>query len=90
MNRAIVDIIKEAAAMGAAEVLRKLHPADDRISQRQAVKEYGIGFLKANADSLTVTYNGNRREYSRAELEQVKASRSVAAMVAKIEATLIK
>ena len=90
MNRAIVDIIKEAAAMGAAEVLRKLHPADDRISQRQAVKEYGIGFLKANADSLTVNYNGNRREYSRAELEQVKASRSVAAMVAKIEATIIK
>lgn len=85
MSNDIIAIIKASAAMGAAEAIRKLNPSADRISQRQAVKEFGIGFIKRNADRLTVTYNGNRREYSRAELEQVKASTSVAAMVAKIE-----
>lgn len=90
MSTDIIAIVREAAAMGAAEVLRKLHPADDRISQRQAVREYGVGFLRRNADRLTVTYNGNRKEYSRAELEQVKASSSLAAMVVKIESTLLK
>ena len=86
----IIAIIKEAAAMGAAEAVRRMQPQSDRISQRQAVKEYGIGFLRRHADHLTVTYNGNRKEYSRAELEQVKASSSVAAMVVKIETDLFK
>lgn len=88
MNADIIAIIMQSAAMGAAEALRKLQPADDRISKSQAEREFGRGFLKANADRLTVTLNGNRREYSRAELEQVKASRSVAFYAAKIDAQL--
>ena len=90
MSTDIIAIIKEAAAMGAAEAVRRMQPQADRISQRQAVKEYGIGFLRRHADHLTVTYNGNRKEYSRAEIEQVKASTSVAAMVVKIETELFK
>lgn len=90
MNKDLIAIITEAARMGAAETLRRLRPEDDRISQRQAVKEYGGAFLKANAARLTVTFNGNRREYSRAELEQLKASRNVAAMAVRIEETLLK
>lgn len=85
MNKDIIAIIRESAAMGAAEMLRRLRPQDDRLSQRQAEREYGAGFLKANADRLTVTANGNRKEYSRAELEQVKASRNVAALAVRIE-----
>ena len=90
MSTDIIAIIKASAAMGAAEAIRKLNPSADRISKRQAAKEFGIGFLRENSDRLTVTSNGNRLEYSRAELEQVKASTSVAAMVARIESTLIK
>ena len=89
MNKDILSIIMESAAMGAAEILRRMNPAEDRISQRQAVREYGRGFIKANASRLTVTRNGNRVEYSRAELEQVKASRSVAVLAMKIESHLI-
>ena len=90
MNKDIADIIRESAAMGAAEVLRRLRPQDDRMSQRQAEAEFGRGFIKANAQRLTVTLNGNRREYSRAELEQVKASRSVATLAMRIETNLLK
>jgi hypothetical protein len=90
MSNDIINIIKGAAAMGAAEAIRKMQPQNDRISQRQAEKEYGIGFIRRNADRLTVVWNGNRKEYSRAELEQVKVSMSVAAMVVRIENNLIK
>lgn len=90
MSTDIIAIIKEAAAMGAAEAIRRMQPQGDRISQRQACKEYGGAFLRKNATRLTVTFNGNRKEYSRAELEQVKASSSVAAMVVKIETELFK
>jgi hypothetical protein len=89
MSNDIINIIKGAAAMGAAEAIRKMQPQQDRISQRQAEKEYGIGFIRRNADRLTVVWNGNRKEYSRAELEQVKVSMSVAAMVVSIENNLI-
>lgn len=90
MSNDIINIIKGAAAMGAAEAIRKMQPQQDRISQRQAEKEYGIGFIRRHADRLTVVWNGNRKEYSRAELEQVKVSMSVAAMVVRIESNLIK
>jgi hypothetical protein len=90
MSNDIINIIKGAAAMGAAEAIRKMQPKNDRISQRQAEKEYGIGFIRRNADRLTVVWNGNRKEYSRAELEQVKVSMSVAAMVVRIENNLTK
>ena len=90
MNKDIIAIITAASEMGANAALRRMAPASDRISQRQAVAEYGIAFLRDNADRLTVTRNGNRKEYSRAELEQVKVSMSVAAMVVKIEDNLIK
>lgn len=88
MNKDIIAIIREAAAMGAAEVTRRLRPEDDRISEREAFRIYGRGFVKANADRLTVTANGNRKDYSRAELEQVKAARSVAVLAIRIEETL--
>ena len=90
MSTDIIAIIKEAAAMGAAEAIRRMQPQGDRISQRQACKEYGGAFLRKNAQRLTVTFNGNRKEYSRAELEQVKASMSVARMVFLIEQNLTK
>jgi hypothetical protein len=52
MSNDIINIIKGAAAMGAAEAIRKMQPQQDRISQRQAEKEYGIGFIRRHADRL--------------------------------------
>lgn len=90
MNKDIIAIITAASEMGANAALRRMAPASDRISQRQAVAEYGIAFLRDNADRLTVTRNGNRKEYSRAEIEQVKAARNVATIALRIECNLIK
>lgn len=53
MNKDIIDIITASAAMGAAEVIRQMRPADDHISQRQAFREYGRAFVEANADRLS-------------------------------------
>ncbi len=85
MNKDILDLIRGSAAMGAAETLRRLKPADDRISQTKARREYGSAFLRDHADSLTVTANGNRLEYSRAELEQLRAAQTVAMLALRME-----
>lgn len=90
MNKDILAIIRESAAMGAAEALRKMQPAADRISQRKAVKEYGLGFIRLNSDRLTTWRVGNRIEYSRAEIEQLRASMTVAEMAMRIEDKLFK
>lgn len=45
MNSTITDMIREAAAMGAAEAIRRLAPKGDRISQRKAEAEYGRAFF---------------------------------------------
>lgn len=85
MNKDIIDIITASAAMGAAEVIRQMRPADDHISQRQAFRDYGRAFVEANADRLSTYTSGNRKVYSRSELEQVKAAKSVAMAAMRIE-----
>ena len=90
MSQDIVNIIIEASRMGAAEAIKAMKPADDRISQRQAVAEFGAAFIRDNSALLTVTRNGNRKEYSRAELQQVKASKNVRRLATRIEINLTK
>lgn len=90
MSNDIINIIKGAAEMGAAEAIRKMQPQNDRISKTKAERIYGAAFLRDNADRLTVVPAGNRLEYSLAELEQVRVSRSVAALAMRIESYLIQ
>lgn len=89
MNTDLVAIISQAARMGANEAIKALKPSADRISQRTAEKDYGKAFIRDNAARLSVVFNGNRKEYSRAELEQVKAARNVATLAMKIENNLL-
>lgn len=42
MKKEIVDIIREASKMGAAEMLKALKPEEDRISQREAWRLFGM------------------------------------------------
>lgn len=88
MNKDIIDIITASAAMGAAEVIRQLRPADDRISQRQAFRDYGRAFVESHANQLSTYANGNRKMFSRAELERIKAAKSVAVSAMRIEFSL--
>ena len=89
MNKDILGIIEQAARMGAAEAVKALAPTSDLISQRQAFKEFGRAFVLANTDSLTTLRKGmadnSPRYYSRAELTQLLASRSIAVMSFRLE-----
>ena len=89
MNKDILGIIEQAARMGAAEAVRRIDPASDLISQRTAFKEFGKAFVTANADSLTTLRKGaasnSPRYYSRAELVQLLAARSIAIMSCRLE-----
>lgn len=85
MSGDLLAIIKAAAAMGAAEAVGRMHPEEDRISQRKAEAMFGRAFLHRNRSRLNVCYNGNRREYSRAECEQVRYSESVAGIIARAD-----
>ena len=89
MNKDIIGIIERAARMGAAEVVRRLDPAADLISQRQAFKEFGRSFVMAHEGDLTVIRKGmadnSRKQYSRAELTQLVASREIAIMSLRLE-----
>lgn len=91
MRKEITDIIREASKMGAAEVLKALRPEDDRISQREAWRIFGMAFVKANEPSLSVIQGSGRNStkwYSRAELVQLQAARDVSRIAMKLEQTL--
>lgn len=89
MNKDLLGIISEAARMGAAEVVKTLDPASDLISQREAFKEFGKAFVIAHEDGLTVIRKGSAanspRLFSRAELTQLVASRSIAVLSMRLE-----
>ena len=89
MNKDLLGIISEAARMGAAEAVKRIDPHSDLISQRQAFKEFGRAFVLANADNLTTLRKGvadnSPRYYSRAELTQLLAARSIAVMSFRLE-----
>lgn len=85
MTDVLAALIKEAAFMGAAQAIARMHPEEDRISQRKAEAMFGRAFLHRNRSRLNVCYNGNRREYSRAECEQIRYSESVAGIIARAD-----
>lgn len=89
MNKDIIGIIEQAARMGAAEAVKALAPTSDLISQRQAFKEFGRAFVLAHEDGLTVIRKGSAanspRLFSRAELTQLVASRSIAVLSMRLE-----
>lgn len=91
MRKEITDIIREASKMGAAEVLKALRPEDDRISQREAWRLFGMAFVKANEQRLSVIQGSGRNStkwYSRAELVQLQAARDVSRIAMNLEQTL--
>lgn len=89
MTDVLAALIKEAAFMGAAQAIARMLPKEDRISQRRAEAMFGRAFLRRNAGRLNVYYNGNRKEYSKSECEQLRHGESAAAIVAKIDQAII-
>lgn len=91
MKKDIVDIIREASKMGAAEMLKALKPQEDRISQREAWRLFGMTFVKANEQRLSVIHGSGKNStkwYSRAELVQLQAARDVSRIAMQLESTL--
>jgi hypothetical protein len=91
MKKEIVDIIREASKMGAAEMLKALKPEEDRISQREAWRLFGMAFVKANEPRLSVVQGSGKNStkwYSRAELVQLQSARDVSRIAMQLEQTL--
>lgn len=91
MKKELTDIIREASKMGAAEMLKALRPEEDRISQREAWRIFGMAFVRANEAKLTVVQGSGKNStkyFSRAELVQMQAARNVAAITVKLEQNL--
>lgn len=90
MRKEIVEIVTQAAKAGAAEMLKALKPEADLISQREAYATFGIAFVKKHESGLTITRKGSaknsKKYYSRAELVQLVASRTLARDIFMLEA----
>lgn len=75
-----IKIIQEAARAGAAQAMKVLRPADDRISRRQAEAEFGWAWVKRHVeDGLVVPdrtgiARNSTMYFSRAELTTLKMS----------------
>lgn len=71
----LIDQVPEFARLVALEIRRELKPQDDEITQNEAWRDYGRSWIKKYSDMgmLTSTFHGNKRMYSRAEIERVKA-----------------
>lgn len=92
MKSEYIEIVAEAAKAGAAEMLKALKPEADLISQRQAYALFGTSFVKKHEDGLTITRKGaadnSKKYYSRAELVQLVASRTLARNIVRLESKL--
>ncbi|MCR5352300.1 MAG: hypothetical protein K6E35_07400 [Bacteroidales bacterium] len=64
------DRLMSLTTMMADEILRRVFPVKDNISQRTAYKEYGPGIVKQAEESgkLTIRRIGNKKMFSRREL----------------------
>jgi len=77
----ILDQVPEFARCVALELNRIMEPHKDEISTNEAYLKYGRGWVEkyTRMGQLKPHSKGNRKMYSVAELERVKAKENVAA-----------
>lgn len=69
----IIDQVPEFASLVALELKRLMSPSEDLISQSKAFREYGRSWVEkwTARKALTPVFHGNKKMYSRSELERV-------------------
>lgn len=77
----IIDQVPEFAKLVALEIQRYMAPQDDEISTNAAYDQYGRAWVQryTNLKQLNPVTRGNKRVYSRSEIERVRAKESAAA-----------
>lgn len=91
-----IRIIQEAARAGAAQAMKVLRPADDRISRRQAEAEFGWAWVKRQVDqgSVIPARAGNAKNstmyFSRAELTTLRMSEIVDSQIVEYDIFKLK
>ena len=81
----IIDQVPEFARLVALELKRNLEPHEDEISQNEAWKRYGRGWIVKLTERglLHPICHANKRCYSISECERIKAKENVVARLAK-------
>jgi hypothetical protein len=79
----IIDQVPEFARLIALELRRHEAPHKDAITTNDAYKMYGRGWIEKHTERghLHPEYHGNRKFYSKAEIERVVAKENVAARI---------
>lgn len=77
----IIDQVPEFARLVALELKRNMTPQEDEISTNEAYKIYGRAWVErwTERGQLHPQYHGNRKHYSVAECERVKAKENASA-----------
>jgi hypothetical protein len=80
----IIDQVPEFARLVALELKRNLEPHEDEISQNEAWKRYGRGWIVKLTERglLHPICHANKRCYSISECERMKAKENVVARLA--------
>ena len=79
----IIDQVPEFARLVALELRRHEAPHKDEISTNEAYKQYGRGWIEKHTErgNLHPKYHGNRKYYSKAEIERIVAKENAVARV---------
>lgn len=80
----IIDQVPEFARLVALEIKRNLEPHEDEISQNEAWKRYGRGWIAKMMERglLHPICHANKRCFSISECERLKAKENAAARLA--------
>lgn len=79
----IIDQVPEFARLVVLEMEKIQRPQKDRMSTREAYREYGQAWVKGHVEAgvLKVVRHGNRKILSRSEMERVKAKENACARI---------
>ena len=77
----ILDQVPEFAELVAREIQRLMEPHKDEITQNEAYRRYGRGWIDRYTEikQLHPQFHGAKKMYSISEIERVKAKENVAA-----------
>ena len=79
----IIDQVPEFASLVALELKKIMAPQEDEISTNTAYDTYGRGWINkyTASNDLHPQYRGNKKVYSKAEIERVRAKENAVARV---------
>lgn len=80
----IIDQVPEFASLVALELKKIMAPQEDEISTNEAYEIYGRGWIQKQTErkELHPQFRGNKKVFSRAEIERARAKENAVARFA--------